>query len=361
MSSAGEASESHDVIVIGGGQAGLAVGYQLARRGISFLILEAHDRIGDSWRERWDSLRLFTPARYDSLAGMPFPAPGFSFPTKDEMADYLEAYAKRFQLPVRTGVRVTRVARNGDRFIVSTCNGSLDAKQVVVAMSSFQKPRIPKFAGDLAPDIRQFTSYEYRNPSALREGGVLVVGAGNSGAEIALDLARTHKVWLSGRDVGQIPFRIESRVARALVPVIFRGLFHRLLTLRTPMGRKARVKMLTSGGPLIRAKREDLTAAGVERVARVAGVRGGKPLLEDGRVLDVTNVVWCTGFDPGVSWIDLDVHGAIEPRHQAGIVREQPGLYFVGLMFLYSASSTMVHGVSRDASRIADAVSAHSR
>jgi putative flavoprotein involved in K+ transport len=361
MSEAWEASESFDVIVIGGGQAGLATGYQLARRGISFLILEANDRIGDSWRKRWDSLRLFTPARYDGLEGMPFPAPDFSFPTKDEMADYLEAYAGCFQLPVRTGVRVSRVVRNGDGFVLSTNQGNVGAKQVVVAMSTFQKPRIPKFAGDLSPDITQLTSWEYRNPSALREGGVLVVGAGNSGAEIALDIARHHKVWLSGRDVGQLPFRIESRMAQALVPLIFRVVFHRVLTVRTPMGRKARRHMLTAGGPLIRAKREDLVAAGVERVARVAGGRDGKPLLDDGRVLDAANVIWCTGFDPGFSWIDLDVQGDIEPRHVAGVVPDEPGLYFVGLMFLYAASSAMVHGVSRDASRIADAIDQHAQ
>ena len=347
---------TYDVIVIGGGQAGLAMGYQLAQRGISFVILEAHERIGDSWRERWDSLRLFTPARYDGLDGMPFPAPAFSFPTKNEMADYLETYARKFQLPVLTGTRVTRVSRNGDGFTVATDQGTFSAKQVVVAMSTFQKPRIPGFAKELAPDIVQLHSFEYRNPSAMREGDVLLVGAGNSGAEIALDLASRHRVWLSGRDVGQIPFRIESRISRLMVPIIFRVVFHRVLTIRTPMGRKARVRMLTSGGPLIRTKREDLTAAGVQQVGRVAGVREGKPVLEDGRVLHVSNVIWCTGFEPGFSWLDLDVHGDLEPKHDAGVARDVPGLYFVGLMFLYAGSSTMVHGVSRDASRIADVI-----
>ena len=347
---------TYDVIVIGGGQAGLAMGYQLAQRGISFVILEAHERIGDSWRERWDSLRLFTPARYDGLDGMPFPAPAFSFPTKNEMADYLETYARKFQLPVLTGTRVTRVSRNGDGFTVATDQGTVSAKQVVVAMSTFQKPRIPGFAKELAPDIVQLHSFEYRNPSAMREGDVLVVGAGNSGAEIALDLASRHRVWLSGRDVGQIPFRIESRISRLMVPIIFRLVFHRVLTVRTPMGRKARVRMLTTGGPRVRTKREDLTAAGVQQVGRVAGVREGKPVLEDGRVLDVSNIIWCTGFETGFSWLDLDVHGDLEPKHDAGVARDVPGLYFVGLMFLYAGSSTMVHGVSRDASRIADVI-----
>ena len=353
--------DTQDVIVIGGGQAGLAMGYELRRRGMSFVILDAHERVGDSWRERWDSLRLFTPAKYDSLAGMPFPARPFSFPTKDEFADYLENYARQFQLPVRTGTRVNRVSRNGDGFEVSTNQGTFAGQQVVVAMSTFQKPRIPAFARELAPDITQLTSFEYRNPSALRAGGVLVVGAGNSGAEISLDLAPRHRVFLSGRDVGQIPFRIESRISRALVPIIFRVVFHRILTIRTPMGRKARVRMLTAGGPLIRTKRQDLTAAGVERVGRVGGVRDGKPVLEDGRVLDVSNVIWCTGFEPGFSWLDLDVHGDIEPKHDAGIARDVPGLYFLGLMFLYAGSSTMIHGVSRDASRIADVISQRAR
>jgi putative flavoprotein involved in K+ transport len=354
--SAPQSTNRHDVIVIGGGQAGLAMGYQLAQRGISFVILEAHERIGDSWRQRWDSLRLFTPARYDSLAGLPFPAPDFSFPTKEEMAAYLEAYAQKFRLPVRTGTRVTRLTRQGDGFALATNQGTLEAKQVVVAMSTFQQSRVPAFASDLAPDIMQLTSFAYRNPGQLREGAVLVVGAGNSGAEIALDVAKTHRVFLSGRDVGQIPFRITSPVARLLVPIVFRVVFHRILTIRTPLGRKARRKMLTSGGPLIRSKREDLVAAKVERVPRVAGIRDGKPLLEDGRVLDVTNVIWCAGLEPGFSWIDIDVHGDIEPRHEGGIVPDVPGLYFVGLMFLYAGSSVMVHGVSRDAARLANAI-----
>src|SRR5687768_2894792 len=187
QSANGNEGSRHDVIVIGGGQAGLAMGYQLAQRGISFVILEAHERVGDSWRQRWDSLRLFTPARFDSLAGMPFPAPDFSFPTKDEMAAYLESYAQKFRLPVRTGTRVTRLTRNGDGFVLTTNQGTLQAKQVVVAMSTFQQSRVPAFATQLSPDITQLTSFAYRNPAQLREGAVLVAGAGNSGAEIALD------------------------------------------------------------------------------------------------------------------------------------------------------------------------------
>src|SRR6185503_10428530 len=161
---AATSTSAFDVIVIGGGQSGLAMGHALAQRGKSFVILDAHARIGDAWRKRWDSLRLFTPARYDGLPGLRFPAPGFSFPTKDEMADYLEAYAKHFQLPVLTGMRVTSLTRSGDKFVVTAGTRRLAASNVVVAMSSFQRPKVPAFAKDLRPDIVQLTSFDYRNP-----------------------------------------------------------------------------------------------------------------------------------------------------------------------------------------------------
>jgi len=356
--------ERTQVVVIGGGQAGLSVGYCLARRGVSFVILDAYPRIGDAWRKRWDSLRLFTPAKYDGLIGLPFPAPPFSFPTKDEMADYLEAYAKHFDLPVRTGVRVERVSRDGDRYIVEAGGRRFEADHVVVAMATYQAPRIPEFAKSLDPAVVQLHSSQYKNPNQLRSGDVLLVGAGNSGADIALDVARSHRVWLSGRHPGHVPFRIESRVARVLLPVLFRILFHRILTVDTPMGRRARRAVISKGGPLIRVKPSDLAAGGVEPTPRVAGVRGGKPLLADGRVLDVANVIWCTGFHPGLSWVDLPtpLYGADgEPRHERGIVPGEPGFYFVGLHFLYSFSSTMIHGIARDAERIADTIHERAR
>lgn len=352
-------SERIHTVIIGAGQAGLSVGYHLARRRIPFVILEANQRIGDTWRRRWDSLRLFTPARFDGLEGMPFPAPPFSFPTKDEMASYLEAYAVRFHLPVRTGVRVERVSREAGRLLVVAGDLRIEAEHVVVAMASFQEPRIPAFARELDPGIVQFHSREYRNPSQLREGGVLIVGAGNSGSEIALELARRgHPTWMSGRDTGHVPFRIDGRAARlGLSRLVLRGIFHRVLTTDTSIGRKARPRIVSQGGPLIRVKPKDLAAAGVQRVARTAGVREGRPVLEDGRVLDVVNVIWCTGFHPGLSWMDLrvfDGHG--EPVHERGIVPREPGLSFVGLQFLYAMSSTMIHGVSRDAEHVAEAI-----
>ena len=212
-------NDRFDVVVIGGGQAGLSVGYHLARRGLRFVILEADDRIGDVWRRRWDSLRLFTAARYDGLDGMPFPAPPTYFPTKDEMADFLESYAARFELPVRTGSRVERLAKRDGRYVVQAGGRELEADQVVVAMASYQRPRMPLFARDLGPDIVQLHSRDYRNPGQLRAGDVLIAGGGNSGAEIAIELAArgpspAPRVWLSGRDTGHLPFHIDGPFGR---------------------------------------------------------------------------------------------------------------------------------------------------
>jgi putative flavoprotein involved in K+ transport len=346
------------IVVIGAGQAGLSVSYHLARQGLSFVILEANRRVGDAWRARWDSLRLFTPARFDGIAGLPFPAGPNAFPTKDEMADYLEGYARRFQLPVRTGVRVTRLSRRGDGYLVETTDSAYEAEHVVVAMATFQRRRVPSFARELAPDIVQLHSSDYRNLSQLRSGGVLIVGAGNSGAEIAMETARGgHVTWVSGRDTGAVPFRLDSFIGRLLVPFVFRVIFHRILTRSTPVGRKARPAIVARGGPLIRVKQKDLVAAGVERVPRTRGVENGRPVLENGRVLDVENVIWCTGFDPGFSWIDLPVFGQDgDPVQQRGIVPDEPGLYFVGLHFLHALSSTMIHGVGRDAEHVARAI-----
>ena len=349
--------ERFDVVVIGGGQAGLATGYYLGRQGLTYVILDGADRIGDTWRQRWDSLRLFSPARFDGLPGMSFPAPGDSFPTKDQMADYLEAYAARFALPVRTGARVDRVSRRGNKYVVSAGVFEIEADHVVVAMASYQRPRVPAFAKDLRSDITQVHSSEYRNPSQMRDGPRLVAGAGNSGAEIAIELVKHgHVTWLAGRDVGHTPFRPEGFLARlGLLRFIFRVVFHRLLTIRTPIGRKARAAGSTT--PLIRVKPVDLRGAGVQRAPRVVGVRDGLPLLDDGRVLDVKNVVWCTGFDHGLAWIDCPIFDSRgEPRHDAGVVPEEPGLYFVGQHFLFALSSSMVHGVGRDAERIARTV-----
>jgi putative flavoprotein involved in K+ transport len=225
-------------------------------------------------------------------------------------------------------------------------------------MANYQRPRRPPFSRELDPATVQLHSLDYRNPSQLREGAVLVVGVGNSGAEIAMELARGRRTVLAGRQSGHVPFRIDGPASRLLLErLVLRVLFHRILAINTPIGRRARPKMLHKPAPLIRVKPKDLLTAGVERTGRVVGVRNGRPILEGGRELDVANVIWCTGFDAGFSWIDLPIFDAEgEPRHEAGVVREQPGLFFVGLNFLYAFSSEMIHGVGRDAERIAAAV-----
>lgn len=350
-----ESEEFHDTIVIGAGQAGLSTGYYLQQQGRDFVILDANEQVGDSWRQRWDSLHLFTPARYDGLPGMTFPAPPFYFPTKDEMGDFLAHYAQHFRLPTRMGQRVQRLWQQDGAFHLQAATDDgprrYSAHHVVVAMANYQQPHCPSFADELHPNVYQVHSAHYRNPAQLQDGDVLLVGAGNSGSEIAMELARDgRRVWMAGRDTGQLPFHIAGRVARrTFVPLVVRVLFHRILTVNTPIGRKIRPKVLGKGGPLIRVKRKDLAQAGVERTARMTAVRDGKPVLGDGRVLDVRNVVWCTGYHPGFSWIELPVHGDHEPQHDRGVARNVEGLYFVGLHFQSALSSAMIHGVGRDA------------
>ena len=349
--------ERVSTLVIGGGQAGLAMGYQLARRNLSYRILDANQRIGDAWRNRWDSLRLFTPARYAGLPGLPFPASGDAFPTKDDLADYLEAYAEHFRLPVHTGMRVDRVSKSGERFLVEARNQRFEADQIVVAMANYQVPRIPAFAQDLDANIVQVHSHHYRNPSQLRPGNTLVVGAGNSAADIAMEVAKTHPTWMSGKESGHIPFQIESFFGRFILFRAVRFIGHHVLSLATPIGRNARPKLLNKTTPLVRVKPKDLINAGIERVARVVGVRNGIPLLADGRTLDVANVLWCTGYDPGFSWIDLPVFGEDgKPMQERGVVHRVPGMYFVGLHFLYAMSSATLVGVGRDADYVAKAI-----
>jgi len=342
-------------VVIGGSQAGLSVGYYLKQHGLPFVILDENRRIGDAWRKRWDSLRLFTPGRYDGLPGMPFPGSPSTYPTKDQTADYLEAYANAFELPFRTGVKVDRLSKVGDRFEVTCGQQTLSAENVVVATGAFNNPRVPLFAREVDESIVQLHSKEYRNPSQVKEGGVLVVGAGNSGAEIAIELAPHHQTWLSGPDTGQEPARAGSLLDRLLTPIMW--FVATRLTVKTTLGRKLRDHFINPprGIPLGRARREDFAPAGIERVPRMTGISNGYPVLEDGRILEVSNVIWCTGFTPDYSWIDLSLsiqNGA--PIHDRGIVESCPGLYFLGLLFLYSLSSALVGGVGRDAKHIVD-------
>ena len=357
-------TEHFETVVVGGGQAGLAVAYHLTKRGHSCVVLDASDRIGDSWRQRWPSLRLYSPARADGLPGMRFPAPSGSFPSGRDMADFLEAYAHRFALPVRTGVAVDGLEMNGDGYVVMAGERRFEADNVVVATGVFQHdhPVRPEFAAELDPRIRQLHSADYRGPEQLQEGPVLVVGAAHSGGDIAYEVARAgYRTLLSGRDTGQIPFDIEGRKARFLFPLL-RFVATRILTVSTPIGRKARSAMRTHGGPLLRVKRGDLEAAGVERVfERTVGVEGGKPVLADGRVVDVANVVWCTGFRNDYEWIrfPLPVDADGFPEQERGAVPSSPGLYFVGLPFLHSFASMLVIGAGRDGGRVAKHILSH--
>jgi putative flavoprotein involved in K+ transport len=288
---------------------------------------------------------------------MRFPGRGGDTPNKNQVADYLQSYARRFKLPVQNGVRVDAVTKEGDRFVVTASDLRIECENVVVAMANYQKPRIPAFARDLDPGIVQLHAHEYRNPSQLQNGGVLIVGLGNSGADIGLEVARTHQTWLSGKESGHIPFRIDTFLSRHLLSRIVTFIGHRILAVNTPIGRKVRPNMLTHAAPLVRVKLQNLVEAGIDRVPRVVGVRDGRPVLADGRNLDVKNVVWCTGYEPGFSWIQLPVFAKDgQPIHERGIVTQLPGMYFVGLHFLFAMSSATLIGVGRDASRVVKAI-----
>jgi putative flavoprotein involved in K+ transport len=345
-----------DTLVIGGGQAGLAVGYHLTRQGIPFQIVDANKHTGDAWRNRWDSLRLFTPNRFNSLPGYAIEGDDWGFPTKDEAADYLESYARHFEFPIAHEMWVERLAREGDTFIASAGDTTFEADYVIVAMANYQVPKTPSFADELDSSIFQVHIDDYENPGQLRDGAVLVVGLGNSGAEVAKELvADDRHVWLSGEPTAVQPFRPEKLSGRILMPIVGPVIFNRVLTTNTPMGRKARSRMLHRAAPLMRVKPKDLVAAGVQRVGRTTGVADGYPQLDDGTVLDVANVVWCTGFGPGFSWIDLDVfNDRGDVVHDRGIVEKMPGLYFVGLKFQYSLLSDTLLGVGRDAGYVVD-------
>lgn len=353
------APEQLNTLVIGGGQAGLAVGFHLSQAGVPFLIVDANQRTGDSWRNRWDSLRLFTPNRFNSLPGLTIPGEDWGFPTKDELADYLEAYAAHFELPIRHGVRVDHLSREGNRFLASAGDMIFEVENVVVAMASYQEPKTPGFATQLDSRIVQLHVNDYKNPGQLQEGDVLIVGLGNSGAEIAKELAQDRRVWLSGEPSAVQPFRPERLSGRILMPFVGPVILNRLLTTSTPMGKKFRSKMLHKAAPLLRVKPKDLVAAGVERVGRTTGVVDGYPQLEDGTVLEVPNVVWCTGYGEGFSWIDLPVFDkAGDVIHNRGVVNEAPGLYFVALKFLHSVLSDTLLAVGRDAGYVVDHLAA---
>jgi len=347
-------TEYVETVIIGGGQAGLIAGYELKKRGREFVILDAHPRAGDAWRNRWDSLRLFTPVRDCELPGLRFRAKRSLAPTKDEMADYLDAYAAHHSLPLRNSVRVTRLTKVDDLFLVTTTAGDISARNVIVATGSYGDAKVPSFADQLDPHIVQVHSSAYRNPAQLQAGGVLLVGAGNSGADISLDVVQSHPTWLAGPKVSHIPPDIDKWFARTIVVRGVRFAQRNVLSLRTPIGRKAAPKMRGKATPLIRVKPKWLARAGVQRVGRVVGVHDGLPQLDDGQVLDITNVIWCTGYRHDFPWIDIasafDGHGS--PLHARGVSSDAAGLYFIGLEFQFALASASLWGVARDAAYI---------
>ncbi len=352
---------THEAVIIGGGQTGLSAGHHLTKRGIDFAILEARERIGDIWRSRWESLRLYSPAKYNSLPGMTFPANGNHFPSSAQMADYLEAYADRQQLPVHTGVGVNRVSADGDGYVVETTEGAYAARQVIVASGGFRDPYVPPRAADLSPAIRQLHSSAYRTPDQLADGPVLVVGLSHSGADIAHEAARTgHRTVLSGVAHGQLPFSVDSARARLAWPLM-RFLASNVLTLKTPIGRKMAPEVRRGGGPLLRYRRRDLIEDGVEmRDARFTGARDGQPMLADESVHDVATVVWCTGFRPDYSWVTpASVDELGWPIQERGVVADSPGLYFLGIPFQFGFTSMLVLGAGRDAGYVAEQVARH--
>ena len=354
-----DTTEHIETVIIGAGQAGLATAYHLQRLGRECVVLDAEARVGDNWRHQWDSLRLFSPAWADALPGLRNPLPRLSFPTKDEFADYLESYAARFSLPVRlrTAVARLRAVEGGGYLVTTVAGGEISADNVVVCTGTFGRtPQVPEFADQLDPGIRQLHSSEYRNPGQLADGTVLVVGASHSGCDIAYEAAATHPTVLAGRDTGQLPVPGHfdtPRTAMGFALVLWA--FTHVLSRRTPMGRRQMQEHRQHGGPRLRVKDRDLQERGVDWVQeRVSGAVDGLPLLANGRVVEASTVVWCTGFRQAFGWIDLpvlDEHGW--PRERLGVVDGAPGLYFCGLCFQSAAVSMLIHGAGRDAEHVA--------
>ena len=353
-------NERVETVIIGAGQAGLATGYHLQRRDCQVVILDGNRCIGDHWRQQWDSLVLYSPAKYDGLPGSPFPAKPWSYPGKDQVADFLASYASRWHLPVRLNTRVRSVAGTSSGYVVTTDSGTIDCDNVVVATGTFGRTaKVPAFANQLDPSTLQLHSSEYRRPEQLNDGPVLVVGASHSGTDIAYEVAQTHQTTLCGRDCGSIPFRPGSTPARLLFPFVVFAWRH-VLTRRTPIGRKLMPHVRFHGAPMLRVKSADLARRGVQRVeGRVVGVHDGQPVLADGTSVDVRNVIWCTGFRQAFDWIEVPILREDGwPDETRGVVPSAPGLYFCGLAFQYSFSSMVLPGVGRDADYLARHIAA---
>ena len=348
-----------ETLIIGAGQAGLSTAYHLKQRGRECLIVDGLDRIGDNWRRHYDSLRLFTPARANSLDGTPFPGDPWAFPTKDEFAAYLELYSVEHDLPVRMRTRVDRLAgREGGGFTATLGGEEVSCDNVVVATGTFGRtPQTPAFADEIDPQIRQVHSSEYRSPRQLPDGPALVVGASHSGLDIAYELGGTRPTTLVGPNRGKVPVEWGSRRFLVAFPAI-EFAFNHVLTRRTPMGRKVMQKLRHHGAPQLRVKGHHLHDRAVDWITEhVVGVAEGLPCLQDGRTFDVASIIWATGFRQVFDWIDLGL--PIEdgwPVEYRGVVDSVPGLYFCGLAFQHCFASGEVDGVGRDAAYVADRI-----
>lgn len=348
-------SQTFAVIVVGGGQAGLAVAYYLAGQETDFAVLDAGAEVGGSWRTRWESLRLFTSARYDGLPGMRFPAGDGTYPTKDMVADYLRDYATHFTLPVRLRCAVTRVEQVAGGFIVHSNQGSFSTRQVVVATGPFQEPVVPRMSAGLSDDVLQLHSAEYRRPTDIPAGPVVVVGAGNSGRQIAEELAETHEVILA---VGTAPPQLPQRF-------LGRDLFWWLTRLglmdKTVESRLAR-RMRERGDLVIGTPLKRLRNAGVQIRPRVTSMTGHEVGFHAGPPVEPVTVVWATGFRADYSWVEVptvfDEKG--NPRHDRGITAAK-GLAFVGLPWQHTRGSALLGFVQSDAAWVASQLEADRR
>lgn len=340
-----------DVVVIGAGQAGLALGYFMARQGRRFTILEAGDAVGTAWRERWESLVLFTPRRYDALPGLAFPGDPDGYPTGDEVVSYLKQYAERFELPIEFSRRVRSVTRSNDAFVVELPDHRIEADQVVIATGPFHAPNVPALAGRLAPEVFQVHSADYRRPSDVPEGQVVVVGGGNTGFQIAKELAGAHTVKLAiGSRQTPLPQRILGRDLFWWLTKL--GLLDK--TVDSRIGRRAQHR-----DTLIGSSPRDLKRRyGVELKPRVVGASDRKLSFAHGSELEVDAVIWATGYRPDHSWIDApvtDTDGKL--RHRRGVT-DVPGLYFLGLSWQHTRGSALLGWVKDDAEFIAEKISA---
>ena len=338
--------KTYPVVIVGAGQAGLATSYFLKKRKIDFIILEENKNVGDNWRKRWDSLHLFTPSQYDGLPGMEFPLQKDGFPGKDQVADFLKAYIKKFDIPVQVETKVNKLTKvAGGNFLLETSSGNFIAERVVIATGTHPIPEVPDFSSQLSSEIVQIHSSAYKNPEMLNRGSVLVVGAGTSGIEIAIELSGTHETYISGKPTFHIPDNIFKYAGK-----LYWWFALHILTINTPVGRKAKDKILHGGGPLIKISAEDLDKAGVKRLPRMKGVKDGFPEFEDGTVLKVSTVIWATGYRPDFSWIQIEGFDKTGwPAANRGIAINQNGLYFMGMPFQFGLVSGLIGGVGRDA------------